>query len=323
MQAFIEDIKTSVELKFDWQAKWVDGLIGANNKSSSSSSSNTANDGIAEAQNKMETVEQMKSYLFQCQKLGYMVDVTICLKEADELMLFRIKSMTEDVVSVVQVRDGHELVAPDIKLSELISKYRIHKGKITELIPGWDATANPCSPLNSNTWKNELATARVHLAMAMVYEQHEEHVEHLELLQQPFGVKVTCDFAKGHLHIPAASMRIDNKASKHSIAVGLGLHISMQYKAPLDQDGKANKAPWVSAFWLVAKSDEELPSNMSVRYEDVDIQGERVHIPILINTCALKRGDSLRWNRDDVPQIGKQEKRKQPQSKQAGKKNAK
>ena len=100
MQAFIEDIKTSVELKFDWQAKLVDGLTGADNKSSSSSSSNTANDGSAEAQNKMETVEQMKSYLFQCQKLGYTVDTNICLKEADELILFRIKSMTEDVVSV-------------------------------------------------------------------------------------------------------------------------------------------------------------------------------------------------------------------------------
>ena len=327
-KAFIDDIKQNISLDSEWKVKLLDSLTGMNNSGSSSSSPSNPSQApacsAAPNQTTMETVEQMKSYLFQCQKMGFTVGSIICPKESDEITFLRIKSMNDDVVELSQMVDGHELAAPDIKLSDLVPKYRLHKARITGLLTGWHATENPCSPLNSNTWKHELLCARVNLAMAMVYKQHEGHIEHLELLQQPFGVKVTCDFAKGTLHIPAATTKIDRKASKSSIEVGLGLHLLRHYSAPLDNEGNANKTAWVSAFWLIGDSTSaEQPPNMSIRYEKVEVHSEHVYIPILTNTCALKRGDYLRWKHGDVPKIGNQEKRKQPQPKTTGKKKAK
>ena len=238
------------------------------------------------------------------------------------MVLLRIKSMNDDVVSVVQTRGGHEFAYSDIKTSDLLPKYRLHKSKVTELLKGWHATENPCSPLQSTVWQHDMAKSRVSLGMSMVYGKYEEHVAYLELLQDPMGVKVLCEYPKGTLHLPAGTMRIDRKESKSSIAVGLGMHITSQYSSPLDKHGNDNTSKWVSPFWLVAKSTEELPPNMQMRHEKVEVVGEHVYIPVLTNSCALKRGDLLLWN-GKVPPVGKGEKRKPATKPEPAKKKAK
>ena len=256
----------------------------------------------ADKNSSMETIEHMKSEVYQLQKLGFQVGATICPKDADELVINRITSINEETVKVVQIRDGHEFLAPDIKLQDLLRNYRLNKSKVTELLQGWHAENNACSPLNSSVWQNELAKSRVNLAMAMVYKELEDHVQYLELLQHPTMVKVTAEHAKGELKLAAATMKIDRKATKTSIDVGLGLHIGPQFGAPRDKNGNDNSSKWVCPFWLVGDSDkDDVSPNMAIRYEKREVMKEYVFVPVLVNTVALKAGDTLRWKHDDVP----------------------
>ena len=89
-----------------------------------SPASSSHDEAKAETQTKevkptMETVEQMKSQLYQCQKLGFQPGTIICPKESEEIVLLRIKSMDDETVKVAQTCDGHAISAPDIKLTEL------------------------------------------------------------------------------------------------------------------------------------------------------------------------------------------------------------
>ena len=128
----------------------------------------------ADKKSSMETIEQMKSEVYQLQKLGFQVGATICPKDADELVIFRITSISDETIKVVQTRDGHELVAPDIKLQDLLGKYRLNKSRVTELLQGWNAENNACNPLDSTVWQHELAKSKVNLAMATVYKELKE-----------------------------------------------------------------------------------------------------------------------------------------------------
>ena len=249
----------------------------------------------------METVEQMKSQLYQCQKLGFQPGTIICPKESEEIVLLRIKSMDDETVKVAQTLDGHELVAPDIKLAMLLSKYRIHRSKVTEVLPGWNPEDDSCSPLKSSVWQTDLARSRVHLAMAVTYAEHEMHGKNLELLMNPKAVKVKSPYNKSELQLPAASPKIDRKASKTTIEVGLGMHIAPHFAAPFDKDGKVNASKWVVPFWLVGAADDENPPNMALRYVKVEVMKEDVFVPVLVNIVALSPGDTLRWNHDDIP----------------------
>ena len=40
---------------------------------------------------------------------------------------------------------------------------------------------------------------------------------------------------------------------------------------------------------------------MALRYVKVEVMSEDVFVPVLVNIVALKPGDTLRWNHDDVP----------------------
>ena len=260
----------------------------------------------AGAKSSMETIEQMKSQLFQVQKLGFKVDAVITPKESEEMVHYRIKSMSETSVQTALSREGHELEGPEILLAEVLEKYRLVKSKITELLPGWDADSNSCSPLSSSVWQSDLAKASISLAMAKLYGDHEESVKNLELLQNPTSVKVKVAYAKGELKLPAASMKIDRKESKSSIPVGLGMHVSTHFNAPLDKHGKANTAKWVCPFWLVGDSKQgDVGPNMVMRYEKVEVMKEQVNVPVLVNSVALREGDTLLWKHGDVPQLGK------------------
>ena len=128
----------------------------------------------------------------------------------------------------------------------------------------------------------------------------------MELLKNPTSVKVKVAYAKGELKLPAASMKIDRKESKSSIPVGFGMHVSMHFCVPLDKHGKANTAKWVCPFWLVGDSKQgDVGPNMVMRYEKVEVMKEQVNVPVLVNSVALREGETLLWKHGDVPQLGK------------------
>ena len=177
-------------------------------------------------------------------------------------------------------------------MTRLLKQYRVHKGKITELLPGWDTT-NPWTPMSSSVWRFELAKSAVVIAMQTVYGKHQQHLQHLELLQSPTNVKVTAAFKVGQLILPAATMRLESKAGKNTLSVGLDVHMAPHFGKFMDAEGVINKNCWVVPFWLV--DDKSDTPNMQLRHEHCDIHGKKVHVPMLVNNKALKAGDSVGW----------------------------
>ena len=251
----------------------------------------------------METVEEMKSLQFQVRKMGYVEDCIVAprkaTKEEEELQFYRVKSITDETVKLVQCVDGHEGDEHEIALNEVSSNYKVYNGKITELLKGWDVTKH--DPLSSAAWSGEASKAAVILAMRVTYKKYNNCTEHLELLQQPTMVKAKRNFKIGELQMSAASMKIERKEGKGFLQVGLNLWIAPQFTKPLDKYGNENKAPWVVPFWLIssASDDDEEPANMKLRHDHVDVIGWKVSVPVLQNTKALSIGDVLRWDKKD------------------------
>ena len=252
----------------------------------------------SQGHNIMETVEEMKSLHFQVRKMGYSENVIVSLKENDELTFFRIQSITDTTVKLVQCVDGHDGAENELDLKDLTSTYKIYKGKITELLQGWDIAKH--NPLSSTTWSCEASKSAVVLAMQITYRKYKDHAAVLELLQHPTTVKVTKAFKSHELHLPAASMKVERKDGKGFLQVGLDLRVAPQFSPPLDPNGGENKAPWIVPFWLVGASSDDEPANMQLRHQNVDVMGWKVHIPVLENKVALKVGDVLRWDKKDV-----------------------
>lgn len=304
-KAFIEDIKADFTITSDQHKDLLENFSGGSDlPPSAPSEDKQISKQKTDANSAMETIEQMKSQVFQLKKLGFVEDAIICPKESEEMVFYRITEMTESIAKVVQTRDGYESVAPDIKLADLIGNYRLSKAKVTMLMKGWDPESNQCNPLDSALWQNDMAKARVNLAMADVYKSNQHHVLNLELLQFPTAVKTKSTYAKGALKLPAASLKIDRKSSKSSIDVGLGMHVSHHFSAPLDKQGQANVSKWVCPFWLVGDSNkhgDECEPNMALQYEKVEVMNEHVFVPMLVNTMALKAGDTLLWDHGNIP----------------------
>ena len=248
----------------------------------------------------METVEEMKSLLHQVGKLGYSVDATLARKESAEMCFFRVMSMDDETVTMVEMCEGHDGPAHDVPLADLMDQYRVHKGKVTSMLKGWGPESNPCSPTSSAAFALEVSKAAVCLAMKTCYAKHECHVKHLQLLQHPTTVKVKQAFKNGELILPAASMKIEKKAGKASLDVGLNLFAAPHFAQPLEKSGEPNKSAWVVPFWLVDESSEP---NMQMRHEEVDVMGMTVFVPVLVNKGPLKSGATLTWDKNAVPSI--------------------
>ena len=252
----------------------------------------------SQGHNIMETVEEMKSLHFQVRKMGYSENVIVSLKENDELTFFRIQSITDTTVKLVQCVDGHDGAENELDLKDLTSTYKIYKGKTPELLQGWDLTKH--DPMSSTTWSFEASKSAVTLAMHITYSKYKDHTKFVELLQQPANVKVTKAFKSGELRLPAASMKIGEKDGKGFLRVGLDLRVAPHFTPPLDQRGAEHKAPWIVPFWLVGSSSDDEPANMQLRHEHVDVMGWKVRVPVLKNKVALKARDVLRWDKQDV-----------------------
>lgn len=272
----------------------------ASGASASSSAASESNVSPQSRSSNMETIEEMKSKQFQVRKLGFVEDAIVAPKDVDIVTFLRISKMEDETVKLVLTSEGHDVETQEIGLDTLVAKYRLHKGRITEMLPGWSAEDNACSPMASTLWTFEAAKSAITIAMRSTYAKHECHVKDLELLQHPNTVKVTRAFSKHELHLPAASMKIERKAGKGTFDVGLGLHIASHFSPPIEKSGERNKSAWVVPFWMVGASSEDEPPNMVLRHERIDVLGSIAEVPVLVNSVPLKIGAVLRWDKDSA-----------------------
>ena len=301
--------------------KFIDGISKASENSKGEQPAAPPN-SAATASVEMETIEQMKNQAFQLGKIGFKVGAILIPKESDGVFFYRVTDVSAEVLKMVDVAKGREGDAHEVSLDDLVKNYRVHRGKITEKLPGWHPKDNACSPMVSSVWQLDVQKSAVSIALRKTYESHEQHVAHLELLQHPMMVRVSKSFITNGLKLPAASLKIDfaKKAGKDSVGVGLGLAISPHYISPVDKDGNANKAPWVAPFWFVytGEAPKDEPANMRLVHEAVDIMGMKVNVPVLTNSKPLAAGDTLCYDKgasnDEVKE--KQKEQQKPKAEQ-------
>ena len=165
-QAFIDDLMQQVD---------IDALSPSIREALLALTPKKAGESVSKAEassfNKqaMETVEEMKSEVFQLRKCGFVENAIVVTKDSDVVALYRIDYVGNVAAHLVEVSDGHEGCKVEVKLETLATKYRLHKGKITEVLQGWHPESNPCSPLKSETWMSELVKSVVVLVMQQIY----------------------------------------------------------------------------------------------------------------------------------------------------------
>ena len=279
--------------------------------SSQAASSGTPSQSNAAASGRqsqtLETVDQMKDQLFQAAKMGWKVGAYVQPKDHESISTWKISAFEGSIATLVERVGGHDGGEIKVELPELMKKYRVHKGKVTELLEGWSFTTNLCSPLSSAAWKYDIVKSSIHIAIYEQYKLHEHHVEHLEVLQHPLTVKVKAAFKAKTLRLVAASCRLDRKSTKDSICVGnfdlieSEVHMNSHFVSPMVKDGEAAKSPWVCPFWAVTTCKDN--GNMDLINEKVNVHGIDVLVPILINTSDLKPNTELTWVKKSKPTL--------------------
>ena len=197
----------------------------------------------------------------------------------------------------------------------LLSDFRLHKGTVTELLPGYSFDLSPCCPLQSVAWKVEAAKSCVTLALQRTYGIMKMMGADLELCIKPTLVRVVSEWQAGELFIAPASMRIERKASPGGIVVGkfdLGgdslevLFMMPHFVAPLSPKGEVSKAAWVAPFWHIPASSGYCQigatgkPNMGLKAFEVMIQDVKVRVPILVNLKHLDAGTELTWDKSQA-----------------------
>lgn len=270
-----------------------------------------------------ETVEQLQSLAHQAKKLGFMPNAFVTSKQAKEAQIWQIQSLADDQVELRLMVDGHQAESQSVPVEHFVENWRLHKGKVTCLLPQWHATENPCCPLASPAWAADAIKGAIAIALRLRFETHKDCIQGLELLQNPSGVKVLQTFNKGSLVLVAASQRVEKAKSGTIVpasAFGVGFFavpegtalftVSPHFVPPVS--GEANKGGWVAPFWLVETASNGTIANMELRFEVEEVGPFRVHVPVFVNSKALVKGTRLLWNKasKEVPGSDSNKKRK-------------
>jgi hypothetical protein len=251
-----------------------------------------------------ETVEQMSDVTFQAQKLGFKSGCIITHKQSETIELWEITNIANSVATLQQ----HLLPtiggsSKDVQVSALLSDWRVHKGKVTQHLPGWSANGNTCKPSMSESWAMDEIKGAVAVALRSSYMKHHKDVtQHMTLFVNPTIVQVNKPFKAGTLILVAASQRIDKVVQAGSVGVGsydlpsgssVDMHVLKHIVHPLDARGEMNRSPWIVPFWWLQHVDDEDEANMEVKHVPEKVHGIVVHVPIATNKKDLKVGDVL------------------------------
>ena len=291
-EAFLQDLGEQKMLKMKEDGLVFNWTPAPQTSSSSSGDSATA----SQQQAASETVEQMKSMSFQASKLGYVGDALVTQKAAEQVAIWTIKSISDSSVSLVLKIDGEESEEKKLLLTDLLSGWRVHKGKTTEKLQGWSFETYEGNPLKSAAFNLKAAEGAVALALRKSFADQLSLLEHVALFTQPTMVKVTKAFKRGGLKLVAASGRIERKQSQTNINVGnvcgFDLYVAPHFSSPQSGAGEVNKTPFVAPFWMVSSRDD-VQANMQIVVAKVDVGGFVVNVPIMQNIVALELGDEL------------------------------
>ncbi len=190
-----------------------------------------------------------------------------------------------------------------------MSKWRLHKGKVTQPLPGW-YPAN--GPHQSEAWTAEAVRGAICIAVRSQSMKHQDTAKHLKIFINPSMVILTKGFKAGSLHIVASSSRVDKTKAGGSIGLGqfdIGgeakhYYLLKHFVQPIDSKGELNKGAWVAPFWLVKQVEDPDDANMKVVFTQTQVSNITVPVPSLVNKKDMQVGDELtvlKWVDDSMP----------------------
>ncbi len=258
-----------------------------------------------------DTVEQMRDLKFQAAKVGFVQGCMVSQKDAKESEIWYVMEIGDDA-TIRQHRLPEEVAEPEIrkvKIDDLMSKWRPHKGKITQPLPGWSPAV---APHHSDAWTAEAVKGAISIAVRSQSIKYQDTAKHLKIFINPFMVMLAKGFKAGSLHIVAASPRVDKIAASDSIGLGnfdIGgeqkhYYLLKHFVPPIDSKGQLNKLPWVAPFWLVKQVDAQSDANMEIVFTKVQIHNITVQVPSMANKHDMKADTELsvlRWTDGGMP----------------------
>ena len=248
----------------------------------------------------VDTVLEMSDMVHQAKKLGYSVGAYTTCKTDDDPKVYKLKAYEGTRAEMVLQEAGHDTDSVTVEVADLLKTWRIHKGGVTSLLPGWSADTD-CSPLATKSFKFDLAKSKAMLAIAKVFERyHGQNVGDIELLVKPHSVRAATEIAIGDLTLAPCSTKIDRKCNDGSWFLGkfdIGedeetpLYMGPMMVPPISSNGQPNKAPWVVPFFMVCADPEQGNANCEVRHVTLD----GVKVPVLTNFKKLNQKDELKF----------------------------
>ena len=260
----------------------------------------------AEQTQSMQSVEQMQSKVYQAQHLGLTPDAFVIERGVEEPAIWQIEKYNGDMVVMRKHELGRHTGSRSIHVDVLLETWRLHKGTVTVLLPGYSFDDKTSSPRSSVAWKFDNAKAAVSIALMSVYAKMEPMGKAIDLFLKPSMARASVAMKAGSLMLAPASTRIDRRDSASAICVGkfdIGgskpepLFITPQFMAPLNANGEPNKQPFVRIFWQVANAPTKQTANMSLKCLIYEVNDVPVRVPVLVNSKDIAAGDELLWEK--------------------------
>ena len=261
------------------------------------------------------TVQQLKDPLHIATEHGFTLGVIVHPNSKGHSCYgpkWRIAEFVPAGVRMEQVTIEDDAPRYEASFQELITYWKLAKGKDQAILPGWSWNEHRASPLQCKAWATDLAKSICSLGLRAHYVELEDTCKGLQIFSYPVVIRVTENYKAGQLQLPAASQKLDFKQVKGSFLLGcfdlqgykegIQIYMSSQIVMPVGKQGTEAKAPWVCPFWLVGKDPSKFPDekgNLSLHWIDTKVEEHIVHIPFLRNTCNLQKGDTLCWLRQD------------------------
>ena len=135
-----------------------------------------------------------------------------CLAETNDLVIWVIQKYVGGKVTMQKHAMGATCGEPvDIDADQFLSSWKLYKGAVTAVLPGWSDDKSRGNPLDSTSWKLECAKGAINLALRDVYQSIAASSHNIDLFIRPNCAKVKHDWAAGEFMVAPATYRIEGK----------------------------------------------------------------------------------------------------------------
>jgi hypothetical protein len=254
-----------------------------------------------------ETVDEMKSQKFQANKAGFVVGATMVLKKSTGTpKVFEIVSLNDDEVhgkEHTNVKDDPAASLVSVSHGDLLDKWKLFKGKLTQLLDGYDYTVH--QPTASQQWAYDASRAMCITAIRNCFVNNKSEMDDqntkIQVCQDPYMVVAVAAIKKHELKLYFASNRIEKKPSNISVSLGRPgtnngcdseLFLLYQLTTPFNKaTGEPQTDVWVAPAWLVKCAKQTAPddANMVLAYDYKDVMGYNVSVPYITNNKPVKK----------------------------------